>query len=764
MTEVSNATSKNKIGKYFAWSEASGLSRKIAIFLAIAAILSGIATLASMSGSGPTGPNPKIVMVFLYLDIILMVGLGAVILKRFFTVRAAWKKGRAGSKLHTRFIVLFSLVAVTPAIIVAIFAALFLNFGIQSWFNERVSTALTESGKVAKAYLLEHQKNIKTDVLSVAADLNKNAALLLRNKRQFNLFLNTQSALRGLPDIMVVDANRRIVARSDLSFSLEFEYLPLEIIRQADLGEVVTIRNDNVDKVRAILKLTRFVDAYLIVGRFVDPKVLEYIENTEGAVAEYKNLEKRKKGIQVTFVMIFSLVAFLLLLASAWFGLIFATRLATPISNLIEAAEKVRRGDMSARVENSADDDEIGTLSRAFNRMTSQLEAQRMGLVEANKELDERHRFTETVLSGVSAGVIGLDPKGGITLPNRSASLLLHTDLEERIGEPLIKAVPEMAKLVIATIERPDRLSQGEIHLIREGQSKVLLVRVAAETRDTEILGYVMTFDDITELQSAQRTAAWADIARRIAHEIKNPLTPIQLSAERLKRKYLKEINSDPETFNLCVQTITRHVEDIGQMIDEFTSFARMPQPKINLHNLSETCREAIFLEKNRHPDIEFKAEIPVEEILVQCDEKQIGRALTNILKNAAESVSSAMKVSENIDAGQVSIVLAKLENKIKVTIDDNGFGFPPELKDRLTEPYVTSRAKGTGLGLAIVKKIMEEHGGELILSNNETGGARVELIFHELDEDALKELKTDKKFSTKSPMDVATSLVTDGL
>ncbi|MCW9033921.1 MAG: PAS domain-containing sensor histidine kinase [Rhodospirillales bacterium] len=764
MTEVSNATSKNKIGKYFAWSEASGLSRKIAIFLAIAAILSGIATLASMSGSGPTGPNPKIVMVFLYLDIILMVGLGAVILKRFFTVRAAWKKGRAGSKLHTRFIVLFSLVAVTPAIIVAIFAALFLNFGIQSWFNERVSTALTESGKVAKAYLLEHQKNIKTDVLSVAADLNKNAALLLRNKRQFNLFLNTQSALRGLPDIMVVDANRRIVARSDLSFSLEFEYLPLEIIRQADLGEVVTIRNDNVDKVRAILKLTRFVDAYLIVGRFVDPKVLEYIENTEGAVAEYKNLEKRKKGIQVTFVMIFSLVAFLLLLASAWFGLIFATRLATPISNLIEAAEKVRRGDMSARVENSADDDEIGTLSRAFNRMTSQLEAQRMGLVEANKELDERHRFTETVLSGVSAGVIGLDPKGGITLPNRSASLLLHTDLEERIGEPLIKAVPEMAKLVIATIERPDRLCQGEIHLIREGQSKVLLVRVAAETRDTEILGYVMTFDDITELQSAQRTAAWADIARRIAHEIKNPLTPIQLSAERLKRKYLKEINSDPETFNLCVQTITRHVEDIGQMIDEFTSFARMPQPKINLHNLSETCREAIFLEKNRHPDIEFKAEIPVEEILVQCDEKQIGRALTNILKNAAESVSSAMKASENIDAGQVSIVLAKLENKIKVTIDDNGFGFPPELKDRLTEPYVTSRAKGTGLGLAIVKKIMEEHGGELILSNNETGGARVELIFHELDEDALKELKTDKKFSTKSPMDVATSLVTDGL
>ncbi len=763
MTEVDNKITDGKFRRYFAWSEASGVSRKLAIFLAIAAILSGVATLASMSGSGPTGPNPKVVLVFLYLDIILMIALGAVVLKRFYTVRAAWKKGQAGSKLHTRFIVLFSLVAVTPAIIVAIFAALFLNFGIESWFNQRVTTALTESSKVAKAYLLEHQKNIKADVLSVAADVNKNAALLLRNRWQFNRFLNTQTALRGLPDILVMDSNRKIIARSDLSFSLEFEYLPPELIKKAETGEVVILDSDDTDKVRAMVRLARFVDAYLMVGRYVDPKVLEYIENTEGAVAEFKSLEKRKEGIQVTFVMIFSLVAFLLLLAAAWFGLIFATRLATPISNLIEAAERVRRGDMSTRVVNSAEDDEIGTLSRAFNRMTSQLEAQREGLVEANRELDERHRFTETVLAGVSAGVIGLDTKGGITLPNRSASNLLHTNLEDHMGALLIDVTPEMAGLVKATLERPDRLSQGEIHLIRQGQSKVLMVRVASEKREDEILGYVVTFDDITELQSAQRTSAWADIARRIAHEIKNPLTPIQLSAERLKRKYLKEIKSDPETFNLCVQTITRHVEDIGQMIDEFSSFARMPQPKIGLHNLSETCREAVFLEKNRQPELEFQLNVPDQDIMVQCDDKQIGRALTNVLKNAAESVFSALKKSDHMDKGTIKVDLEQLEKQINITIDDNGFGFPPELKDRLTEPYVTSRAKGTGLGLAIVKKIMEEHGGELILSENDVGGARVKLIFHELDAEALKELKTEKKFNRKSPMDVATSLVTDG-
>ena len=400
-------------------------------------------------------------------------------------------------------------------------------------------------------------------------------------------------------------------------------------------------------------------------------------------------------------------------------------------SALIDAAEKVRGGDLSARVDAEAASDELRSLSRAFNRMVSQLGAQRHDLMEVNSELDERRRFTEAVLAGVSAGVIGLDLNGAVELPNRSAMEFLEQESVDLIGKSLGDVVPEMAELMEAAKRRPDRSVQDEMTLHRGGRTRTLLVRISAESNaDSAVTGYVVTFDDITELASAQRKAAWADVARRIAHEIKNPLTPIQLSAERLKRKYLKQITSDPETFVTCTDTIIRQVGDIGRMVDEFSSFARMPAPVIKSENLGEILRQSLFMARTGYPKVSFQAEIPKESLPIDCDGRLIGQAMTNLLKNAVEAIDG--REGEDLAPGLITLAVVRRGSELDVVIDDNGKGLPAEQRDRLTEPYVTTRAKGTGLGLAIVKKIMEDHGGELILEDHADGeaGARVRLIF----------------------------------
>jgi len=388
----------------------------------------------------------------------------------------------------------------------------------------------------------------------------------------------------------------------------------------------------------------------------------------------------------------------------------------------------VRGGDLAARVPAGDSDEEFSWLSRAFNRMTHQLQSQQSELIEANRQLDQRRRFTETVLSGVSAGVIGLDQQGRINLPNRSASLLLATDLDQHIGKDLTEVVPEMAGLIEEAERRPDRLAQGQIQLVRSGRARTLLVRVAAERLEGEAKGYVATFDDITELQAAQRKAAWADVARRIAHEIKNPLTPIQLSAERLKRKYLKDIATDRETFTACTDTIIRHVADIGRMVDEFSSFARMPAPVLRDEDLNEIVRQAAFLQRAATPEIRVETELPSTPTRINCDSRQVAQALVNLLKNAAESILLREGV---VPPGQITVRLGYEGEDTVLSVEDNGRGLPAEGRERLIEPYVTTHAKGTGLGLAIVKKIMEDHHGELVLDDRDGGGARVKLVFH---------------------------------
>ncbi len=719
------------------WARGVGLGRKLALGLTVAAVLSVLATYGAITGVPPFGPDPATVLWLLDLNLVLVGALGVVIARRVVEVWAERRRGLAGSRLHVRLVVLFAVVAVTPAIMVAVFSALFLNRGLQGWFNERISAAVSNSAAVAEAYLHEHQQTIRADILAVAAAINRDGSMILSDPDRLNRTLQEQAENRSLSEGIVFDGAGRVLARAGLTFSLESSPIPPDIVRRAQNGEIAILTSEGDDRVRALLKLDSFMDVYLYVGRFVEPLVLNYVEETRRVAASYNKLEGQRSGLQVTFALIFVVVAMLLLLAAVWVGLVIATQLARPISGLIAASERIRAGDLTARVEELPAVDELGSLSRAFNRMTSQLAAQRAELVEANHQLDLRRRFTETVLAGVSAGVIGLDAVGRINLPNRSASDLVSTDLQRHVGEPLAEVVPEMAELLETARRRPERLIEAQIKLVRDRRTRTLLARVAIEQAGSG--GLVVTFDDITELLAAQRKAAWADVARRIAHEIKNPLTPIQLSAERLKRKYLKEITSDPETFKICTDTIVRQVGDIGRMVDEFSAFARMPAPVMKPEDLVSICREVAFLQRQPLRDIAVTLDCPDAPLYLRCDGRLIRQALINLVQNAVDAIEGREKSDDKpLPRGEVAIRLRASERATIIEVDDNGRGLPVDGRDRLTEPYVTTRAKGTGLGLAIVKKIMEDHAGELRLEDAPSGGARVSLVFGPALRDAL--------------------------
>jgi two-component system nitrogen regulation sensor histidine kinase NtrY len=521
-----------------------------------------------------------------------------------------------------------------------------------------------------------------------------------------------------------------MVARTGLAFALGFEDVSQDALRRANQGEVVIMTNDQDERVRALVRLGEFGDLYLYVGRFIEPRVLAHRDEVHLAAAQYERLEGQRSGFQITFAVIYILVALLFLAAAISIGIHFAAKLGDPISRLMGAAERIRAGDLTARVPEGEKDDELVSLSRAFNRMTYQIQSQQLELMEANRQLDDRRRFTETVLSGVSAGVIGLDRDGRINLPNRSASGLLGVDLDLSIGENLAEVAPEMTDLLNAAARRPGRRAQGQVQLVRNNSTRTLLVRIAAEQDESGLSGFVVTFDDITELLSAQRKAAWADIARRIAHEIKNPLTPIQLSAERLRRKYLRDIKKDADTFRICTDTIIRHVEDIGRLVDEFSSFARMPAPVLKPEDLTTIVEQAVFLQRTAHPEIAFETRFASRPIPLRCDARLVSQALINIVKNAIESIEGRIVDGKREPAGWVAVTATDADGRVSITVEDNGKGLPQQHRERLTEPYVTTRTKGTGLGLAIVKKIMEDHQGELLLEDREAGGARVTLVF----------------------------------
>ena len=695
----------------------TSVQNKIAALLVMASIISGISTYAAFTETPPFGNDPNTVIWLLNLDLVLALMLVALIARRIVGLWSGRKRGIAGSHLHVRLVYIFSILAAVPAIVMTIFSAYFFHFGVQTWFSERVQTAVNEAQAVAEAYLKEHTQVIRADTLAMAYDLSRQAHIFIANDEALDKVLKTQSILRNLSEAIVIDEGGRVYARSGLTFSLELENVPLHMLERASTGEVVVMTSASDDRVRALVKLENFVDRYLFVGRLIDPQVLSHLASTKKATEEYLALRDRYSGLQITVTMMFVVVGMLLLACAIWFGLMLARQLVSPITGLIDTADRVRAGDLSARVDEKARLQEFEYLAKAFNRMTKQIQEQQNQLLETNRKLDRRRHFTETVLTGVSSGVLGVDEHGIITVANSSAYNLLSDKNEEMIGKEIASVLPDILELLDIANDRPDKVTQGELILLNSSKDRrIYLVRIAIEDVGDEEAGAILTFDDITDLQSAQRKAAWADVARRIAHEIKNPLTPIQLSAERLKRKYLKQIESDADIFEECTDTIIRHVSDIGRMVNEFSSFARMPEPRLKRENVEKQIRESLFLHKQAHPQINFNVK-QHEELFAQMDEQQFRQVLTNLVQNAVDSIEMRAKEKPDL-VGEVNVRLARYdEEQLYIIISDNGLGFPVEEdKANLIEPYITHKPKGTGLGLAIVKKIMDDHNGRIIL------------------------------------------------
>ena len=735
--DLSSARSR-MFWRLIAWARRQDVGRHLAVGLTIAALVSGVATYVALTGSPPFTSRSTL-LTLIIIDLVLLLPLAA--LTGTYIVRL-WSERRrrsAGSRLQARLVLLFSVIAIVPAIIIVIFTALFFNFGIQSWFSERVGTALSESLSITDKYLSEKQLAIEEKVKNVSYDINRYTLSVALSPQQFRLFARKQLEDHGIRDAAIFDARGRVIFA--VGTGSLFAYEPQKRIQAAVASlsrrDVAIISTAGSTNLRAITRLQVFFDSplYLYVATTIEPALVNHISRLRTAVAQYLNLKERRSTLEIGFFLLFAIVALLLLFAAIWLGLLFADRLARPIINLINAADRVGGGDYQARVPEGDANDEVTTLSRAFNRMTSQLDRNRRELIEANQQIDARRQFTETVLAGVSAGVIGLDADGRINLPNRSASELLATDLVEKVGEPLGQVVPEMGEMLARILAHPRRQERAEIIVERDGKVHTLLVRMASEMLNEEVVGFVVTFDDITDLQAAQRLAAWADVARRIAHEIKNPLTPIQLSAERLRRKYLKEIETDPEAFEICTDTIVRQVGDIGRLVDEFSEFARMPSPSMAPADLREVCRQAIFLQREGFQDIEIDYDLPDVPVFATCDRRQITQALTNLLKNGAEAISEHEARAER---GRMVVTLSVDNDQSRITVEDNGKGLPQDLLPRLTEPYVTTRARGTGLGLAIVRKIMEDHAGQLLLDNRPEGGAMISLVFRAEEQAAL--------------------------
>jgi len=720
------------------------LGRVSTLLVASVTLALGFASFAILAGRVKLSVHSGLAIGLMVADFASLLLLIILLAGRVTRVMLESRRGAAGAHLHVRLVFLFGGVAAVPAILVAVFAIVFFNYGIQAWFNQRVQTALDESNQVAQGYLEEHDNDIKLDALEMANDLSQIGEEYLGDPNEFDSYLVAQGTVRGLTQAVIFDPRSgEQVAYAGLFAAMAATIPPAADVALAQAGQVQLIFPPGGTVEQAVIKLDTTEPLMLMIEKPIDPAILDHVNKTEQAVAEYQRLSKNRAGLEISFALVIATLALLVLSALVAFGLVIANQIARPIGYLIQAAEKVREGDLSVRVPERATGDEMQGLSRAFNRMTSQLAAQRSELLDVNGQLDERRRFTETVLAGVSAGVIGLDRTGRIELPNRAASELLRTDLLPRIGQNLAEVVPEFEGLITAVMAAPERPATAEIEHGPAMQKRVLLVRIGAEMKAGVPDGFIVTFDDVTELLSAQRKAAWADVARRIAHEIKNPLTPIQLSAERLKRRFAKEITSDPDGFTQCADTIVRHVGDIGRMVDEFSTFARMPAPVMREESLERIAREAMVLQRVSQARIDWQVEIEAP-LRAVCDRRLIGQALTNLLQNAADAV--AMRPG----ARHVTLRLAAAGENAMLSVTDDGIGLPETDAARLAEPYVTHKPKGTGLGLAIVAKIMEDHGGRLELGPAPGGtGAQVRLILPALPLDAeqpneyVKELPT---------------------
>jgi len=699
---------------------------------AVAAVLTAISVYMASSapGVGPIGSVNRSVLILLGLNLVLILFLSASTLRRLLGL--VFERARdAGARLHLRFVTLFAVVAVVPAIIVAMVFGDLVTRAVDNWFSQRVQTVVENSARVAKAYVEDQLTDLDNNVRPMAGDVNDAAGGLKAAPIRFTQFLEQQALYHGFPAVYVIDGHGRVLAQFEVPGAPLFAAPPPAAYKAAQRKidaqhyEIEAQSFEPQDLLRALYRLSAYPDAYLYVARPVHPGILAQLRQASDAVGDYRDANRSRKAIQTAFALSYLETTWLVLVGAVWLGMSAASSIAAPVARLVHAADRVAGGDLDARVEIHNDPEEIAVLSRAFNRMTEDLQDQQEALKQANADAESRRQFIETVLAEVSAGVIGLDGQGRVSAANRRALALLGLEGQETHGRLLSEVAPELAQVVDRSAQAGQDIGE-EIDIVRGGDTHRLRVRASGEAHE----GVVLTFDDITRLVAAQRNAAWRDVARRIAHEIKNPLTPIQLSAERLRRKYRSQLTGDIETFDRCTDTIIRQVEDIGRMVDEFSAFARMPAPRFEEADARELMRRAVFAQRVASPDILVELAEPAPEAVIRADSRMVGQALTNILKNASEAIAARRAADPSL-TGRLRARLVCDDDQVAFEIEDNGIGLPAKNRDRLTEPYVTTREKGTGLGLAIVKRIMEEHGGLLVMQDaSELPGAKVVLRF----------------------------------
>ena len=638
------------------------------------------------------------------------------------------RRGLAGARLHLRLVALFAGIAAVPTLLVVVFASLLFQFGVQFWFSDKVRTILDGSNSVAQAYVEENRQRIAADIVVMAADVASYARDFGEGTPLYKRGFEFQVAGRTLSEAAVVRRNGRALSLVVASGASEADVRAHLADVDLDKAKVrpVTLIGAGEDRVESAVAIPGSADTFLYVSRKVDPAVLARAAQAAGALGEYRALVERGRVMQLRFNLVLMAVSLLTLIVAIWLALWLANRLVAPIAGLALAAERVGAGDLEARVPVRGDADEIGVLARAFNRMTSQLKAQQTALLGANDELDARRRFTEAVLAGVSAGVMSISADGEIRVANASAAGLLALPHRLLRGRKLHDVAPELADVLEQARQTGE--AGGQVRIQRGPEIQTLAVRIGAAGDDGDASsGFVLTFDDISAQLADQRRAAWADVARRIAHEIKNPLTPVQLAAERLQRKFGRQIEEEAETFTTLTGTIVRQVGDLRRMVDEFSEFARLPKPVFAPEHLDRLLRQALVLQEVAFPDVRFTLE-GESDVQFVCDRHQLGRAFTNLLKNAGESVTARVaRDGTGGVPGHIGIRVASDANSLTISITDNGLGLPVEDRMRLLEPYVTTRARGTGLGLAICAKIVEDHGGSLELADNPAGpGAMV--------------------------------------
>ncbi len=692
--------------------------RAVGLIVVVLSVLVASGSFLIMTGATGIEPTPEVwTLIWVANGLLVLMVVALVVTEAMLLVQSRFL-GQAGSGLQLRMVMMFAFAAAVPAIIVAVVATISLNQGLDQWFSDRTKTMVESSRVVARTYMMEHAQVLRDDIIWVAGELEQAHNTFETDRTQYQRILTALAVTRSLPYATLISGDGDTLMKAQINAQGVAPQLPDGLLPHVNEGVPTLISPGETQLVGAVVKLRGYDDTYLFVARPVNAEVLEFMRLTDDNVTAYRQYASNRLVFQITFTIMYLGLALVLLLAALWIGIALANRFVDPIRNLMIASSRVSDGDLDVQVPVQPGRGDLRDLSNRFNTMTRQLRSQRVALVQANETNEKRRQFTEAVVEGVSAGIIGLDAFGAITLFNARAVEMLGRDEISVVGQQVSEVVPALG----AIVDRAKSSRRGQIRdQIETGSGpdyRTYQVQLTREGTMAESKGFVVTLDDITDLLSAQRTGAWADVARRIAHEIKNPLTPIQLSAERLRRRYASKLADDFEIFDKCINTIIRQVGDIGRMVDEFSSFARMPEATPAKADLSETVRSAVFLESVRLPDVEIKMDLPEQPMTAWFDQRLISQVLTNLIKNAVEAIEGAGL--EAIKDPVITVQLRTDGDKARISVSDNGKGWPKENRQRLLEPYITTREKGTGLGLAIVARIIEQHGGSVDLIDAE--------------------------------------------